>query len=265
MLVTAAPLIDIAPTRAGDDAGSGRRPVRQARRRDPQADQARPARARHARRDRRDAPAHRARLRRLHRSRPPARGDLGGLRDAPGGRHRRGLPGREPGPDADAAEVTAGQPRRSGRRGRDHPTRPDPGQRSSPVSPPEAGPRRGDLPPSEPGAGPPRLDGGDPLPGAGHADRDRGRRVQPRRLRRVPAGDGDVAIDPRDGEAPRPVPRRLHAPTGDDRGGRRGALSPGRRVRRASASRRATPRRSLGRPTNRRSSSCSTRPSSWSG
>ena len=95
------------PARAGDDAGSGRRPVRQARRRDAQADQARPARARDARRDRRDAPAHRARLRGLHRSRPPAGGHPGGLRDAPGGRHRRGLPGREPGPDADAAEVAA--------------------------------------------------------------------------------------------------------------------------------------------------------------
>ena len=50
--------------RAGDDAGPGRRPVRQARRRDAQAHQARPARPRDARRDRRDAPAHRARLRR---------------------------------------------------------------------------------------------------------------------------------------------------------------------------------------------------------
>ena len=105
MLVTAAPLIDIAPTRAGDDEGPRRRPVRQARRRGAQADQARPARARDARRDRRDAPADRARLRRLPRPRPAAGGGAGGLRDAPGGRHRRGLPGREPGPDADAAEV----------------------------------------------------------------------------------------------------------------------------------------------------------------
>ena len=39
---------------AGDDAGSGRRPVRQARRREAEAHQARPARAGHARRDRRD-------------------------------------------------------------------------------------------------------------------------------------------------------------------------------------------------------------------
>ena len=49
-----------------------------------------------------------------------------------------------------------------------------------PVPPPEAGPRGGDLPPPEPRAGPARLDGRDPLPGAGHADRDRGRGVHAR-------------------------------------------------------------------------------------
>ena len=142
------------PARAGDDARSRRRPVRQARRRDAQAHQARPARARDARRDRRDAPAHRARLRRLRRPRPPARGGPRGLRDAPGGRHGRGLPGREPGPDADAAEVAAEQPRRPRRGGRDHPAGPDPGQRRPPVPAPQAGPRAGDLPPPEPRAGP---------------------------------------------------------------------------------------------------------------
>ena len=77
-----------------------------------------------------------------------------GLRDAPGGRHRGRLPGREPGADADPAEVEAGQPRRSRRRGRDHPAGPDPGQRGPPVPAPEAGPRAGDLPPPEPRAGP---------------------------------------------------------------------------------------------------------------
>ena len=88
MLVTAAPLIDIAPIERAT-MGPRRRPVRQARRRDAQAHQARPARPRDARRDRRDAPADRARLRGLPRPRPAARGDPGGLRDAPGGRHRR--------------------------------------------------------------------------------------------------------------------------------------------------------------------------------
>ena len=142
--------------RAGDDARPGRRPVRQARRRDDQAHQARPARPGHARRDRRDAPAHRARLRGLPRPRPPPRGDPGGLRDAPGGRHGRRLPGREPGPDADAAEVAASEPGRPRRGGRDHPAGADPGQRRPPVPAPQAGPRAGDLPPSEPGADPRR-------------------------------------------------------------------------------------------------------------
>ena len=51
------------------------------------------------------------------------------------------------------------------------------------------------------------------------------------RIGRVPAGDGDVALEPRDGEAPPAVRRGLHAPAGDDRGDRRGAVPPGRRVR----------------------------------
>ena len=80
MLVTAAPLIDIAPL---ERATMKDRVVVQFDKRDvedAQADQARPARARDARRDRRDAPADRARLRRLRRPRPPARGDPRGLR-----------------------------------------------------------------------------------------------------------------------------------------------------------------------------------------
>ncbi len=108
---------------AGHDAGPRRRPVRQARRRDDQADQAGPARPRDARRDRRDPPAHRGRLRRLRGPRPPARGRPRGLRDAPGRGHRRRLPGGEPGPDADAAQVAAREPGRSRRGGRDHPPR----------------------------------------------------------------------------------------------------------------------------------------------
>ena len=165
--------------RAGDDGRPGRRPVRQARRRDAQAHQARPARARDAGRDGRDAPADRARLRGLPRPRPPARGRPRGLRDAPGGRHGRRLPGREPGPDADAPEVAPEEPRRPRGRGRDHPAGPDPGQRRPPVPAPQAGPRAGDLPPPEPRADPQGLDGRDPLPGAGHAHRHRGRRASP--------------------------------------------------------------------------------------
>ena len=85
------------------------------------------------------------------------------------------------------------------------------------------------------------------------------------RIGRVPAGDGHVALEPRDGEAPPAVLRGLHAPAGDDRGDRRGAVPPGRGVRELRVREVAMPRRSPGPPTNRRSSSCSTRPSSWSG
>ena len=63
------------------------------------------------------------------------------------------LPGREPGPDADAAQVAAAEPGRPGRGGRDHPAGPDPGQRRPPVPAPQAGPGAGDLPPPEPRAG----------------------------------------------------------------------------------------------------------------
>ena len=62
---------------------------------------------RDARRHRRVRPAHRARLRRVPRPRPDARGDPRGVRDAPGGGHRRRVPGRVTGPDADAAQVAA--------------------------------------------------------------------------------------------------------------------------------------------------------------
>ena len=87
----------------------------------------------------------------------------------------------------------------------------------------------------------------------------------PGRVGRLPAGDGDVALDPRDGEAPPPVRRGLPAPAGHDRGDGRGALPAGRRRSPASASPRATPPPSPGPPTSRRSSSSSTRPSSSSG
>ena len=107
MLVTAAPLIDIAPL---ERATMADRVVVQYDKRDVETmkliklDLLGPG---DARRDRRDAPAHRARLRRLPRPRPDARGDPRGLRDAPGGRHRGRVPGREPGPDADAARSRA--------------------------------------------------------------------------------------------------------------------------------------------------------------
>ena len=93
--------------RARHDAQPRRDAVRQARRRDPQAHQAGPAGSRHARGDRHHAAADRARLRSVPRPRPDAGGDPRGLRDAPGGRHRRRVPGGESGADADAAEEPA--------------------------------------------------------------------------------------------------------------------------------------------------------------
>ena len=63
------------------------------------------------------------------------------------------------------------------------------------------------------------------------------------RIGRVPAGDGHVALEPRDGEAPPAVRRRLPAPARHDRGDGRGAVPPGRRVRQLRV--RQEPRRRL--------------------
>ena len=126
---------------------------------------------------------------------------------------------------------TAGEPGRPRGRGRDHPAGPHPGQRRPPVPASPAGPRARDLSASQPRAGAQGLDGRDPLPGAGHAHRHRGRRLHPRGVGRLPAGDGHVALVPRDGEAASPVRRGLPAPAGDGGGDRRGAVPPGRGLR----------------------------------
>jgi len=105
MLVTAAPLIDIAPLERATMPGPGRRPVRQAGRGDAQAHQAGPAGPRDARRDGRDTRLVEHDCRDVRGPRPAPGGDPGGLRDAPGCRHGGRLPGGEPGPDADAPEV----------------------------------------------------------------------------------------------------------------------------------------------------------------
>ena len=124
------------------------------------------------------------------------------------------LPGREPGPDADAA-------RSRGRRRLDDLVvevaiiRPGPIQGNA-VHPYLR--RKQGLEPVtylHPSLEPilARHAGRDPLPGAGDADRDRGRRAsRPAEIGRLPAGDGHVALEPRDGEAPPAVRRRLHAP-----------------------------------------------------
>ena len=90
-------------------------------------------------------------------------------------------------------------------------------------------------------------------------------RVLAGRVGWVPAGDGHVALHPRDGEAPSPVRRRRVAATRHDRGDRRGAVPPGRRVRLVRV--REVARGGV-RPDGvrvGRSSSCSIRRSSWSG
>ena len=253
------------PHRARDDEGPRRRPVRQARRRDHEADQARPARARDAGRDRRVHPAHRARLRGLPRPRPDPRGDPRGVRDAPGRGHRRRVPGRVARPDADAAQVAAGEPRRPGGGGRDHPPGADPGQRGPPVPAPQAGAGAGDLPAPQPRADPPRHARRDPVPGAGDEDRDRRRGVHAGGLGRVPAGDGHVPQRARDGEAPRASSSTGAPPSTGSRPTTPRSCSGGARRSPRSASPRAMPPPSPGPPTSRASSSCSTRPSSRSG
>ena len=166
------------PARAGDDARPGRRPVRQARRRDAQADQARPARPRAC------SPRSTRRSSSSSTTAPSAStstacpeeipevfemlqaADTVGVFQVESRAQMQTLP-----------KSPAAEPRRPRGRGRDHPAGPDPGQRRPPVPAPQAGPRAGDLPPPEPRAGPARHPGRDPVPGAGHADRDRRRRA----------------------------------------------------------------------------------------
>ena len=252
------------PHRARDDEGPRRRPVRQARRRDDEADQARPARARDARRHRRVRPAHRARLRRVPRPRPDPRGDPRGVRDAPGGRHRRRVPGRVAGPDADAAEVAAGRASttsswrsRSSARARSRAT---PSTRTCAAS-------RGIEPVTylHPSLEPILHDTlgvilyqeqvmkiAIDVAGFTPAGSDGFRRAM-----------GTWRSTARDGEAPRRSSSRAASRIqGMPPRRRRGAVPPVRGVRQRSASRRATRRRSPGPRTSRASSSCSTRPSS---
>ncbi len=69
--------------------------------------------------------------------------------------------------------------------------------------------------------------GRDPVPGAGDEDRHRRGRLQRRRVGRFPAGDGHLALEPRDGEAARPIRGWLHHRQRPDHRTGRGALSPG--------------------------------------
>ena len=128
------------PRRVGPHARAQRAAVGQGRLRRHRPGEVRPAGARHAR----GAAPHgrpRARLPRGDR-RPRAAAPGGrGLRPAVPGRHGRGLPGREPGPDGDAAAGGAAHLLRHRDRGGDDPARADPGARGQPLHP--ASPRRG--------------------------------------------------------------------------------------------------------------------------
>ena len=190
----------------------------------------------------------------------------GGLRRDPGGRHGRGLPDREPRPDAEPSPHEAGDDRRPHDPGRARPARADPGEGGPSVHrapPPAAGGPLVRLPgPARVAARAARLDArGRRLPGPGARRRDRARRVHDRRGRGAP---------PRD--EPQAQPRGARGPPGPLR---RGCGREGRRPRRsrtgsstrssasrASGSRRRTRPRSGSSPTSRRGCATTTRPSS---
>ena len=230
MLVTAAPLIDIAPI---ERATMADRVVVQFDKRDVETmklikldllglgmlaaiDETRPA--------------HRARLRRLPRPRPDPRGDPRGLRDAPGGRHRRAC-------SRSRAGRRCRRCRSRGRQSLDDLVvevaiiRPGPIQGNA-VHPYLR--RKQGLEPvtylhPQPRAGAPRHPRRDPLPGAGDEDRDRRRGLHAGGLRRVPAGDGHVALEhARWRSSTRSSSTAACASRGWPRG-RRGAVPPGAR------------------------------------
>ena len=125
-----------------------------------------------------------------------------------------------------------GEPRRPRRGGGDHPARPDPGQRRPPVPAPQAGPRAGHVPPPEPRAGPPRHARRDPLPGAGDEDRDRRRGLHAGRARTGSGGRWARGARAREMEKLHARVRRgLHREAGPAARRRRGAVPPVRRVR----------------------------------
>ena len=80
--------------------------------------------------------------------------DPGGLRRDPGRRHGRGVPDREPGPDAEPAADPAREPRRPDHPGRPHPPRAGQRRRRAPLreAPPRParGPRRSSRPTTTP-------------------------------------------------------------------------------------------------------------------
>ena len=178
MLVTAAPLIDIAPI---ERATMPDRVVVQFDKRD--VEELKLIKLDllglgHARRDRRDDPADRARLRGLRRPRLAARrrsprssqmlqaADTVGVFQVESRAQMQTLPKSRPGNLDDlVVEVAIIRPG------------PIQGNAVHPYLRRKQGLEPVELPPPQPRAGPPGHAGRDPLPGAGHADRDRGRRL----------------------------------------------------------------------------------------
>ena len=176
--------------------------------------------------------------------------DPEGLRDAARRRHRRRVPGRVAGPDGDAAAHEARALLRPGRRGGDHPPRPDRRQAGEPVPRTAQRARARDLPAPVAGADPEAHAGGAAVSGAADPDRDDGGRLLGRPGRGAAAGDGVQALGGAHGEDRGRAARR-DGPKRDLRTRRRRRSSPGSNRSRSTASPSHTRRRSRSSPTRR--------------
>ncbi len=169
-------------------------------------------------------------LRRRSRPRPGAGRGPGRLRDAAGGRFDRRLPGREPGPDVDAAQAEAENVLRPRHRGGDRPPGADPGRHGPSLSAPPRGQGAGRVSLEGPRGGAGQDAGRAAVPGAGDAHRHRRRRLHALGGRRPQALDGGL---PPPGLA-RPLPhqaRRGHGRARLRAGIRRALLQADRRFR----------------------------------
>ena len=178
----------VLPRRMGPDGRPLGAAVGQGRLRRRRSREVRPARPR----DAHDAaPRGRSRARFRRRGDRPRDDPAGrrGVRPALRGRHGRRVPGREPGPDGDAAAVAAPHLLRPRRGGRADPPRSDPGRFGAPLPAPAQRRGAGHLSASAARAVPREDAGRAALPGAAHADGDRRRRVQRRGIRSAPPGD----------------------------------------------------------------------------
>ena len=151
-----------------------------------------------------------------------------GLRPVVPGRHGRGLPGREPGPDGDPAPGAAAHLLRHRHRGRAHPARPHSGPRGEPLHPAAPGRGAGHLPAPAARADPQAHARGPALPGAADGDGRGHRRVQRRRRRRAAPGHGGQALGGAHGEDAGPAVRGDGGARRDGRGGRPGLRGAGR-------------------------------------